>query len=298
VRLRSDRRIRHHDDVHSRLREVYGDFVLDSEFLNGPRPFFDPLWKIRVSQTCWSLSIRGQFRSANTRFGDQRFVARLNGERIHNASYVELISQSSVRDRKQLLSATSASGGPLVFVAQLGTVGPENWSANYDKWERFILPAAAALARRGTYLEDIIVSKSLALEAADQLIGNRDGESETYDRGRPTTATWTFRCLQVLAVALGDYVASTIGLARAIASTYNDVKHFGRGGFPSLEEADLVAAVNRLVVRLLALHMTGKGDELLKPYRDDQTELWRSRQRFEGSNRRIANDDGTWVVAP
>ncbi|ODA89490.1 hypothetical protein ATY41_05210 [Leifsonia xyli subsp. xyli] len=298
--LRSDWRIRHHDDGYSRLREVYDDFVIDSKFRDGPHPFFDHFVEHKkvANPLVFLYSRTIPFREHKVR--DQRFVARLNGGRIYNAPYVELISHRSVREREQPLPTTGELGRPLAYFSQIGTPGLESWSANYDKWQRFILPAAAeaALVRRGAYLEDNVVSTSLALEAAGQLIGNRDGEGGTYYRGRPTTATWIYRCLHLLAVSWGDYVASTIGLARAIASTYNDVKHFDRGEFPSLEEADLVATVNRLVVRLLALHLTGKGDELLKPYRDDQRELWRVKQRFEGYNRRIADDGGTWIVTP
>lgn len=296
--LRSDWRIRQHDDGYSRRRDVYDDFVLDSKFHDGPHPFFDHfVEQKKVANLLVFLYARTiPFREHKVR--DRRFVARLNGGRIYNAPYVELISSRSVRERAQPIPSTSEIGRPLAGFAQLGTSGLEAWSANYERWQRFILPAAGALARRGAFLEDVVLSTSLALEAAGQIIGKREGERATYNNGRRTTATWIYRCLHLLGVAWGDYVHSTVGLARAIASNYNDVKHYDRGEFPSLEETDLVATVNRLIVRLLALHLTGKGDELLKPYREDQRELWRVRERFDGYKRRIADDDGTWEATP
>lgn len=132
----------------------------------------------------------------------------------------------------------------------------------------------------------------MALEAAGQLIGLREGEEATWGRGKPSTATYVFRCLDLLAVKWGDYISSDIGLARAIANNYNDVKHFDRGDFPDHEETYLVSSVNKLLVRLLALHLTGKGDELLEPYRDGK-ELWPIQQRFEVVGMRV-DDDGNW----
>lgn len=252
--LRSDWRIRHHDDGFSRLQQVDDDFVLDSKFYDGPRPFFDHFVEHKkIANLLVFLCARTiPFREHRVR--DQRFVARLVGGRVYNAPYVELISRMSVRDREQPVPSTGELGRPLAHFKQLDTVGLETWSSNYDGWQRFILPAAGVLARKGAFLEDIVMSTSLALEAAGHMIGIRDDERDTYHRGRPTTATWIYRCLHVLGVAWGDYVYSTAGLARAIANNYNDVKHNDRGKFPSLEETDLVATVNRLIVRNVGGH--------------------------------------------
>lgn len=293
--LRSDWRVTQHDDGYSRVRRVHDDFVLDSKFFDGPRPFFDHMTEQKkVANLLVFLYSRPiAFREHKVR--DERFVARLNGGRIYNAPYVELISRRTIRDRDLPIPTTGELGWPLAGFAQLGSEALETWAKIYERWQRFILPAAGALSRRGAFVEDFVLSTSLSLEAAGHMIGERDGEAATYNhRHLPTTATWIYRCLHLLGVAWGDYIHSVVGLARAIANNYNDVKHFDRGEFPSFEETELVVTVNRLVVRLLALHLTGKGDELLKPYRDDERELWRAKERFEAYKRRIVDDRGTW----
>jgi hypothetical protein len=41
------------------------------------------------------------------------------------------------------------------------------------------------------------------------------------------------------------------------------VKHYDRGDFPDHDESYVVSEVNQTIVRLLAIHITGRGDELL-----------------------------------
>ena len=141
------------------------------------------------------------------------------------------------------------------------------------------------------------MSTSMSLEAAGQLLGERLGEEATYHRNRPTTSTYIYRCLEFLGIRWGDYIYSQIGLAKAIASNYNSVKHADRGSFPDHAETFLIGDVNELVVRLLAVSLTGQADELLGRYREG-SELWDIKQRFDAYRVRIVDDRGTWQAIP
>ena len=67
-----------------------------------------------------------------------------------------------------------------------------------------------------------------------------------------------------------ECIRDRVGVSRAIANNYNDVKH-DRGEFPDHDESYVVTEVNQLIVRLLAIHITGQGDELLSSYREKAT---------------------------
>lgn len=139
------------------------------------------------------------------------------------------------------------------------------------------------------------MSTSTSLEAAGQLIGVRENEETTYGRNvRPTTATNVYRCLHLLGITWPEQIVSIEGLAQAIADNYNTIKHADRGDFPDARHSILVSHINRWIVRLLALHLTGKGDDLLKDYRSSTSnQLWALRQYFDGYELGI-DAQGAW----
>ncbi|WP_124895829.1 hypothetical protein [Microbacterium sp. Y-01] len=75
------------------------------------------------------------------------------------------------------------------------------------------------------------------------------------------------------------------------------MKHADRGSFPDHAETFLIGDVNELVVRLLAVSLTGQADELLGRYREG-SELWDIKQRFDAYRVRIVDDRGTWQAIP
>jgi hypothetical protein len=130
----------------------------------------------------------------------------------------------------------------------------------------------------------------MGLEAAGQILGPRKGEEETYgDRKRPNQRTYVYRVLQLLAVHWGKHIAGLVPLATAIADNYNSVKHYDRGDLPAQLETYLIGFVNRYIVRLLALMLTGKGEELLGPFREKGA-LWEVEREFEGNGLRISEE--------
>ena len=281
------------EDSCSREVIVHDNVFLESDFTSGSRPFFDHLKEQRKLARLLVFIYAVPIGFREHKIQDERFATRMLDGRVANYPFIELISSLSVDERKLPVTGTEALSQPIAHFQEIGAEGLAAWSKNYDKWERFILPSAGVLGRRGAFAEDIVTSTSMSMEAASQLIGKQDGEEATYDgRRRPSTATFVYRCLNVLGVRWGDFIESEVGLARAIANNYNDVKHYDRGDFPAYQETILVSYVNRLIVRLLAVRLTGQGTSALARYRKGE-ELWPLHQRFDGYGMRIL-DDGSW----
>lgn len=282
-------------DGYERSHVVADNVVIESEWAEA-RPFFDHLVELRkvahllVFVFGTALSIREH------RVQDESIPARLMGGEVYDHPFIELISARTVRERTQPIPTEEKLGQPLLVLQEIGAEGLTRWAEGYDQWDRFILPAVAVIGRRQRFTEDVVMSTSMALEAAGQLIGPRPDEDATYDRGRgrPTMATYVYRCLELLGVQWGDYIHSQVGLARAISNNYKRVKHADNGAFPDHVETYLVSTVNELVVRLLAAYLTGSAGELLARYRAG-SELWTVQQQFEANHARIGDDEGTWV---
>lgn len=118
----------------------------------------------------------------------------------------------------------------------------------------------------------------MSIEAAGQLIGVRDGEQSTYNRhGGITTATNVYRCLNLLDVKWGTIAADNVSLAKAVANTYNDIKHFDRGEFPDAPVSHIISIITRMIVRLLALYIIDDSGALLKDHREGGA-MWKIQQ--------------------
>lgn len=283
---------------YARSHVIAHNVVIESEWAE-PRPFFDHLTEQRkiahllIFVFGTALSIREH------RVQDETISARFVGGEIAEHPFVELISSHTIRERAQPIPADKKLGRPLLVLQEIGAAGLAQWAGMYEQWERFILPAVAVIGRRQRFTEDVVMSTSMALEAAGQILGRRPGEQATYSNGRrrPTMATYVYRCLDLLGVNWGDYIHSQVGLARAVSNNYRRVKHADNGAFPDHAETYLVSVINELVVRLLAAYLTGAADELLMKYRSG-SELWEVRQQFRANHVRIADDEGNWASTP
>ena len=252
------------EDGYSRLVSLQDNAFLESSFDSGPMPFLDHFVEQRkVANLMVFLFGRPlSFREHTLR--DEHFATSAS-----KRPEVEVVSRYSYQERRDKVPAKKDLGYPLAYLSQIGPEGLEAWSKNYETWNRFIQPSAGALGNVANFLEDLIVSTSMSIEAAGGIIGERPGERETWSRTRPTMATYAFRCLDVLDVSWPDPIADRVSLARAVAKNYNDVKHFDRGDFPKHDESHVVSEVNQMIVRLLAICLTGKEEEILASYRRD-----------------------------
>jgi hypothetical protein len=155
-------------------------------------------------------------------------------------------------------------------MGQIGAEGMRLWHENYDTWKRVIQPTESALSRPGAVLENIVISACMSIEAAGSLIGSVQGEADTYARtGRPTTATYVFRCLARLGLKWQEAAESVTGLARAVANNYNTIKHYDRGEFPDLIQTYLIGQVAMTTVRLLATNLIDPSGQLVRNYEVD-----------------------------
>jgi hypothetical protein len=223
----------------------------------------------------------------------------MNDGRIYAYPLTEIISGHTYRERRTEIPTKSELGHPIAHMSQIGAQGLAAWSENYEAWQRFILPSVSVLGRTGRFIEDIVISTSMSIEAAGGIVGERPGERATWSRGRsprPTTATYVYRCLDLLDVLWPERVRDRIGLARAIANNYNEVKHYDRGDFPDHDESYAVSEINQMIVRLLAIYITGRGDDLLASYRAGNN-LYKIEQVLDGYRLRIGAN-GQWQRDP
>lgn len=299
LRIRNSWRSEQIEDGLTRIHQIADDVVLESEF-NEPRSFIDHLVEQRKALHLLVFLFGTGLSFRKHRVQDESITTRLLTGKVVGNPFSEVISVQTMRERSRPIPARNQLDRPLLVLDELGAEGLATWGgANYEAWERFILPSVTIIEAQHRFVEDIVTSTSMSMEAAGQLLGKQSGEESTYGQGRkpaPTTATNVYRCLAVLDIGWGDYIHSNVGLARAVANSYNTIKHPSRGGFPDPAETHLVADVSELIVRLLAVRLTGQVAKLLTRYAEGN-ELWPIKQRFETQQLRIADENGSWIAA-
>lgn len=258
------------------------------------RPFADHLEEQRKVVNLLTLVAGTGIFFRRHRVGDPHiggFAAGGGGSlRVHRA---ELVSTQTYRDYAQPMPSKPDLDSLLVRLSDVGAEGMARWGAEWERWKRFILPAVGVLGRRGAFAEDIITSLSMSFEAAGKIIGVRDGERDTYGRGRPATATYVYRCLSVLGVSWGLVASDHVGLAKAIAKTYNSIKHYDGSDFPDSAVSFVISHISEYIARLLALHIIDDTGRLLAPFQEPGA-MWRVDRYVEVYG--ITFDDGGVVV--
>ena len=281
-------------DGYSRSTTVDDNVHIESTFSSGPMPFWDHFVEQRKVANLLVFLFGRPLSFREHKLRDDRFASRMSDGRVYDHPLIEVISRNTYRERRTDVPSKKDLGRPLAHMAQIGAEGLATWSNNYETWQRFILPSVSVLGRTGRFIEDVVVSTSMSMEAAGGILGERSGEGPTYShRGHKTTATYVYRCLDAIDVLWPERIRDRIGLARAIANNYNDVKHYDRGDFPDHDESYIVSEVNQLIVRLLAIHVTGRGEELLAPYREGNG-LYEIAQIVDFYRLRV-DGDGHWL---
>lgn len=246
-----------------------------------PRPFSDHLAEQRKVANLLTLVSGAPINFRQHKVAASSIVTLSVGGTVLAHPRVPLFSVDTVRDFSQPPPGKDDLKGFLSHFADVGAAGMTRWAREHERWKRFILPAVGVLGRKGAFVEDVIVSLSMSIEAAGQIIGARAGEEETHHRGKATTATNVYRCLHALGVEWGDFATDNVALARAVAKAYNDIKHFDRGEFPEPDVSHLVSVIARYIVRLLALYIIDESGVLLADLRRERA-LWRLHRLREG----------------
>jgi len=279
-------------DGYARKTTVDDNVHIESTFATGPMPFWEHFVEQRKVANLMVFLFGRPLSFREHKLRDDLFAARTLDGLIYAHPMTEIISRNTYRERLTEVPSTNDLGRPIAHMAHIGAEGLATWSANYETWKRFILPSVSVLGRPGRFIEDVVISTSMSIEAAGAILGERPGEQITRRGGRPTTATYVYRCLDALDVLWPERIRDRIGLSRAIANNYNHVKHFDRGEFPNHNETYVVSEVNQMIVRLLAIHITGQGEELLSSYRKGD-DLYRIDQLVDGYGLRV-DEAGCW----
>jgi len=291
-----------HDPVRgplSTVTTVIDSVILVSKFETGAKTFWDHFEQQRKFAMMLTFVFGRPISFRRHQLRDERFPQRGGRDgAVINLPLRELISRRTIGERSRPPLIGSDFNRPLASFAAVGSAGLEAWSAAYKKWARFLVPSAAILNRSGAFIEDVIVSTSMGLEAAGFLLGKRDGEDATYrpKSKRKTTATDVYRCLVELGLQWPSRIDSEIGLARAIADNYNEIKHADRGEFPDQVVSFIVSQINRFLVRALALCLTSNADEL-RNWFQDSSELNGIGELMD-LNRLSVDHEGNWVADP
>ncbi|MGV8881124.1 MAG: hypothetical protein ACOH19_03140 [Rhodoglobus sp.] len=287
--------------THGRVRDGVGSLTtlrdtvtLVSTFETGAESFWDHFVEQRKIATLLVFLFGTPISFRKHQIRDERFAARAGGSGpVYDIPLREMLSRNTLRERIRPIPTNDELGIPLVYIDSVGAEGLAAWSDAYEGWARFIVPSAGVLNRRGAFVEDTVLSTSMSLEAAGGLLGEKAGEQQTLHRGRPTTATYAYRCLVELGLEWPARISSMTGLARAIANNYNDLKHADRGEFPDHVESYLVCEVNRFLVRALALTLTSSSDALRDTFQ--QSREMSGVHHLFSANRMSITDDGKWV---
>jgi len=274
-------------------RTVLDDYIfLKTDAADGPVSFWEHFVEQRKIASLLVFAFGRAIGFREHRLRDSRFVARMNGGAVYDHPRHQVVSRHSIRDRELPVLTREQLGRPMAYLPQIGSEGLAAWSEAYERWRRFILPAAAVLGRQRPFVKDVVTSTSMAIEAAGGLIGPQAGEEQFWNgRGRRPTYVSVYRCLKYLDLDLSD-IGERVDIAAAIANNYNDVKHFDRGDFPDSDQTYLVSRLNRLIVRMVALSLTGRGDELMVPIRDS-VDVLDVKQLFHANHMQVGAE-GAW----
>lgn len=281
---------------YDRRTTVHDNVAVVSTFESGPAPFWDHFVEHRKVASLMVFLFGRQLSFRKHCLRDHLFALRAGDGRVYSTPLTQMISRNSYRERIADVPSVKELGRPIAYLHQIGREGLETWADNYEAWKRFILPSASILGRDGVFIEDLIVSTSMSMEAAGGIIGERPGEKATWTKrgkSRPTMATYVYRCLDILDVQWPERAGNHIGLSRAIANGYNDVKHYDRGDFPEHDEAHVISEISAMIVRLMSIHVAGRAGDLLPFYRESG-QFYKIEQTLDAYQLRL-DVAGQWI---
>lgn len=171
-------------DGYDRTITVSDNVHLESTFAAGPMPFWEHFVEQRKVANLMVFLFGRPISFREHALRDDRFASRLMGGQVYDHPLTELISGHTYRERRSTIPSKKELGRPIAHLVQIGSEGLAQWSDNYERWERFILPSAAVLGRTGRFIEDIVISTSTSIEAAGALLGVRPGEEATRRSAR------------------------------------------------------------------------------------------------------------------
>ena len=207
------------------------DTILESRFPK-PVPVEDHLVEHRKFRDLLSMVVGPGVRFVEHFVRDRRFGIRMLDGKVRGADYERLIPASTISEQHRDTSPTS--DWPVITSKTLTALDLEWWAREYDRSRRFVLPVASMLQRSSAFAEDKVINASMSIEALGAVLGPISGEAPTLigNSARPSTATYFYRIIESLDIDASRVASNRIELARAMANTYNTIKHPDRGDFP------------------------------------------------------------------
>ncbi|MET7666832.1 hypothetical protein [Micromonospora luteifusca] len=255
------------------------DTVLESRFRQ-PRPVSDHLVEHRKFRDLMSLVLGTGARFFGHSIRDQRFGMRTLDGKIHGADYERLIAATTVVDHYRQTSDAGASDWPILAAKNLS---PENltwWARQYDNSRRFILPAASTLQRSNVFAEDKVVNASMSIEALGASIGPVGGERPTLAGTKKSTTTYFYRIIETVGIDASAIAGGSVELARALANTYNTIKHADRGEFPDGLHTIYAGRLSLMLIRMAIVQRLPGARAAVATY----AASWPVRRIIEGMN--------------
>lgn len=267
--------------------------VLTSTFTNS-RPFQDHYAEQRKVVALLTLMLGVGIRFRRHEVKDSRFPTEVMG--TPHFEFHELLSSRTIQD--YTIPKPDPAQMRIRGIAYLQQLKPEDlvrWAENYEAWRRVIDPTVGVLSRSGLFVEDVVISTNLSLESAGHILPHADGEEDTFSSAaRPTSATFVYRAVQSLDLDWAAIADTPIGLARAVATNYNTIKHHDRGAMPPAQETHLIGELSLIIVRLLALNVLDPTGQRTKDATHARGGVI---ARFQQSKLRI-DDSGNFVSGP
>ncbi|MGG7463603.1 hypothetical protein [Plantibacter sp. YIM 135347] len=268
--------------------------VLKSKF-STPRPISEHLaeqWKFRALLQ-FVYGIPAAFRGHRIR--DSRFPSRRSAGKTVDVETAAAICEGTVEEHSRPLLRRDALNWPILDFEKLSAQTLSRWARNYDEWQRAVLPTSAVLRRSDLFAEDRVISGSMSIEALGQLLGEADGERDTYGKSkRATVATAFYRTLAFVGVDATAVASKNSHLAWALANVYNRTKHADRGDFPEGPHLLVAGPLTLMLVRLAVLKMLVQDARVI----DQFVSGWGFRQLFSDMNSRgvRADESGNFVT--
>ena len=157
---------------------------------------------------------------------------------------VQVLTRQTVADAGNPEPKSSDFGGPLFHLADLGSAGLTRWFRLYDDavFRRAIEPTVEVINGASRFLEPQLLMTAMALEAMGHY---RDPQR----RPKIPVESQVKRCLDATRFDF-TRIGSNKAIARAVARTYNDLKHPDRDSRPDGYELSLLTPLALLVLRM------------------------------------------------
>ncbi|MFG3419989.1 hypothetical protein [Micromonospora sp. NPDC048063] len=283
-----------HDGKTSPGIHLTDDTVLESRFRE-PRSVSDHLVEHRKFRDLMSLVLGTGARFLGHSIRDRRFGMRTLDGKTHGADYERLVTARTAVDHYRKESVPGAADWPILAPKDLSPGDLAWWARQYEDSRRFVLPTASTLQRSNIFAEDNVVNASMSIEALGAALGPVVGEDPTLAGTKKTTSTYFYRIIETVGIESSSIAAGSVELARALANTYNTIKHADRGDFPDGLHTIYAGRLSLILIRMAIIQRLPGARAAVARY----AESWPVRRIIEGMKADgVTVDSGRFCTSP